>query len=135
MRPPHPRIMLAASGPKSVRETEELRLVNLVQDLDNGTLDNLVLQPCNAERALPAIRLRNHPSPGWLRPISSPMHAAVQIGKVRLQISAVRIPCHAVDSRSRITLEPVIRFGEQFDIDMMEQRGKSLIPMFPRCLS
>jgi hypothetical protein len=36
------------------------------------------------------------------------MHAIVQIGKVRMQICAIREPRYAVYARDRITLEPVI---------------------------
>jgi hypothetical protein len=62
------------------------------------------------------------------------MHTCVEISKVRLQIGTVRLPCYAVHSHSRITFEPVIRFGEEIDIHVVEQRGKSLVPMLPRRL-
>src|SRR6267154_1314795 len=50
-------IMRTASGPEPVREPEEIFLVDRVQHLDHRTLDDLVLQRCDAERAAAAIRL------------------------------------------------------------------------------
>src|SRR6266849_4837669 len=47
----------SASRPDPVREPEEILLVDRVQHLDHRTLDDLVLQRCDAERALPAVRL------------------------------------------------------------------------------
>src|ERR1700730_4339316 len=49
-------IMRTASGAEPVREPEEILLVDRVQHLDHRTLDDLVLQCCDAERALPAVR-------------------------------------------------------------------------------
>src|SRR6516164_5384950 len=49
-------IMRTASGPEPVREPEEIFLVDRVQHLDHRTLNDLVLQCCDAERALPAVR-------------------------------------------------------------------------------
>src|ERR1700720_3875824 len=46
-------------GPKSVRETEEVFLVDRVQQRDHRPLDVLVLKARNREGALPAIRLGN----------------------------------------------------------------------------
>ncbi len=50
-------IMRTASGPEPVREPEEIFLVDRVQHLDHRTLDDLVLQRRDAERAAAAIRL------------------------------------------------------------------------------
>ena len=47
------RIMRLAPWPEPVRKAPEIRLVNGVQHLDDGPLDNLVLQRGDAERPLP----------------------------------------------------------------------------------
>ncbi len=52
------RVVLAAPRPEPIREPEEVLLVDRVQHLDERPLDDLILQRRNAERALPAIRLR-----------------------------------------------------------------------------
>ena len=56
------RIVLAAPRPESVREAEKVLLVDGVEHLDDGPLDDLVLQRGNAERPLPPVRLLDvHP--------------------------------------------------------------------------
>jgi hypothetical protein len=42
--------MRAASGPKPIREADEVRLVDRVEDLNERTLDDLVLQRCDPKR-------------------------------------------------------------------------------------
>ena len=67
--------MLAASGAEPIRELRgNLLLVDRVQHHRDRSLDNLVLQRGNRQRTLSPIRLQNEPSPGWLRPIRSPMN-------------------------------------------------------------
>ena len=51
------RIVRAASGSETVREPEEIFLVDRVEHRDRRSLDNLVLQRGNRDRALPAVRL------------------------------------------------------------------------------
>jgi site-specific DNA recombinase len=56
------RVVRAAPRPEAVREPEEVRLEDGVQHLDHRTLDDLVLQRRDAERALSAVRLGDgHP--------------------------------------------------------------------------
>jgi site-specific DNA recombinase len=57
------RIVLTALRPKAVRESEEVLLVNRVQHFDHRTLDDLILQRGNAQRALVPVRLRYVPPP------------------------------------------------------------------------
>src|SRR5262245_51282724 len=51
------RIVRAAPRPKSVRESEEVFLVDRVQQRDHRPLDDLVLKGRDRERALPTTRL------------------------------------------------------------------------------
>jgi hypothetical protein len=51
------RIVRTAPRPESVREPEEVFLVDRVQQRDHRPLDDLVLKGRDRERALPAIRL------------------------------------------------------------------------------
>ena len=73
------RVMLAASRAEPIREPEEVLLVDRIQHRRDRTLDNLILQRGNRQRALSPIRLRNEPPPRWLRPIRSPMNPVVQV--------------------------------------------------------
>jgi hypothetical protein len=113
--PVHPRIadpdgervqciMRTASGPEPVREPEEIFLVDRVQHLNHRTLDDLVLQCGDAEWALPAVRLCYVMPARRLRPVGSSMNTGVKIGELALEILAVFLPCHAVDTRRRIPL-------------------------------
>jgi len=52
-------VVRAAAGPESVAEPEEVFLVDGIQHRCRGPLDDLVLQRCDRERALPPIRLGN----------------------------------------------------------------------------
>jgi hypothetical protein len=52
-------IVCPAARPESVAEPEEVFLVDGVQHRCRRPLDNLVLQRCDRERALPPVRLGN----------------------------------------------------------------------------
>src|SRR6266851_5669826 len=124
-------IVRTASGPEPVREPEEILLVDRVQHLDHRTLDDLVLQRCDAERALPAVRLWYVVPARWLRPVSSSMNAGVKIGELALEILAVLLPCHAVYTGRRIPLQPRVGAVKKPGIDMVEERGEPLLPIQP----
>jgi len=49
------RLMLAASRTKSIREAEEVLLIDMVEDGDHCVLDDLVLQCGDPERTLPSV--------------------------------------------------------------------------------
>src|SRR6266545_6314241 len=53
------RLMRVAPRPEPVGEAPELRLIHGVEHLDDGPLDNLVLQRGDAERPQPPVRLRD----------------------------------------------------------------------------
>ena len=57
------REMLIAPGSESIREAEEVRLVDRCQDRDHRLLDDLVLQRSDAQRTLTAVRLWNEHAP------------------------------------------------------------------------
>ena len=58
------RMMRAASRPEPVGETQEIHLVDGVEYLDDGPLENLVFQRGDAQRSLPPVRLRDI-RPAW----------------------------------------------------------------------
>ena len=59
--------MLAALWSESIREAEEVFLVNRVQDSDGRPLDDLVLKGGYRECALPTVRFGYVNTPGWKR--------------------------------------------------------------------
>src|SRR2546430_11229772 len=52
-------VVRAAAGPESVAEPEEVFLVDGIQHRSGRSLDDLVFEGCDRERALPPIRLGN----------------------------------------------------------------------------
>src|SRR5271166_5857348 len=69
------RLMLAAPRSKTIRETEKVLLVNLVEDSDHGLLDDFVLQCRDSQWTLPSILFLDVHSARWCRPIGSPMRS------------------------------------------------------------
>lgn len=51
--------MRTATGPETIRKAFELSLVYLMEDRHHSLLDDLVLQSCDAQRALASIRRRD----------------------------------------------------------------------------
>src|SRR6266704_609555 len=78
------RLMRVAPRPEPVGEAPELRLIHGVEHLDDGPLDNLVLQRGDAERPQPPVRLRDvcpsrRPSPvaPCVQPADAPIEARI----------------------------------------------------------
>jgi hypothetical protein len=103
------RMVRAASWPKSVGETEEVCLVDAVQDRHEGTLDYLVLERGDPERSLSPIRLRNEHPPDRLRPVRSTSQSSGEVqyeaelifgptGKKRMKSAAVEMADLSRDS-------------------------------------
>jgi hypothetical protein len=121
--------MLPPSRPKPVREPEEILLVDCVQNFDQRPLDNLVLQSGNAQRPLAAVGFCDVVAPRRLCPVGSAVDAPVQIGQSGFQPFAVFRPGHAIHPHRRIPFELVISPAQQFDVEVVQQRGE------PRLLS
>jgi hypothetical protein len=116
--------MRFAPGPEPVGEADEVRLVDAVEHLDDGALDDLVLQRGDAERPQPPVPLGDVRPPDRLRPIAPALDSLVQVPEVALQVLPVVTPRHAVDSRrGRRTQRPIGR-PEAIDIDVVQERGE-----------
>ncbi len=128
--------MRAAPRPKSVREPNEVRLVNGVQDRDDGALDQLVLQRGNPERSLPPIRLRDVRPPDGLRPIRSPREAGHEVLEICFQRLPVVPPRLAVHTWGRVSLEREIGVPQSLDSrHVVQKRGEPLLPVPSCCLT
>ena len=125
------RIVLAAPGPEPVREPEEVLLVDRVQHRDRRPLDDLVLQGGDRQRALPAIRLRDVPPPGRLRPVRSPMDPIVQILDPALEVCLVVLPRQPVHAGRGVPLEREERQPEQGEAEVVEERGEPFLLPVP----
>ncbi len=118
--------MLAAPWPESIREAEEVFLVNRVQHRDCRPLDDLVFEGRNRERALTAVRLRDEPAPGRLRPVGAPVDPRVQILNPAIKVSLVGPPCEPVHTGSGVPLEREERGPEHGRVEMVEERREPL---------
>src|SRR4051794_41881452 len=76
------RIVLAAPGPKTVREPEEVFLIDLIQYGGGCSLDDLVLKRRHGEGPPPALRPRVITTPGGLPPGRPPLGPWVAIPPV-----------------------------------------------------
>src|ERR1700704_5035706 len=85
------RVVLAASGPESVAESQKLSLVDRRQNRHHRRLDDLILQCGDAERSQPAIRLQYVPTTRGQSPIRARMDAFGN-PEVRLEVSRVIFP-------------------------------------------
>src|SRR4029077_5773151 len=91
--------MRAASRPKPIGKAPEVHLIDRVEHLDDGPLDNLVFQRGDTERALPPVRLRDIHSPRRFPPVTPCMQPLVQVAKVSLQSLPIGPPCNTVNPR------------------------------------
>src|SRR3984957_11859314 len=90
------RLMLAASRTKSIREAEEVLLIDMVEDGDHCALDGLVLQCGDPERTFPSVAFLDVDPSRCKRPIRTAMQPTVQIGKPTLQTAFILLPCHPI---------------------------------------
>ena len=109
-------LVLTAPGPESIGEPQKVLFVNLVEDRHHRSLDQLILQGCDAQGTLPPISFRDVGSLGRLRSIRSPMDAAMQVRQFFLQVRAVLLPGHAVDSGRRLALQRVVAVPQQWTV-------------------
>ena len=93
------RVMRAASRPETVGKAQEIHLIDRVEYLDDGPLNDLVLQRSDAERPRPPVRLRDVHPPRRFHPVTPCMQPGVQITEVALQLLPVGRPCHTVHPR------------------------------------
>jgi len=128
------RIVRAAPGSESVREPEEVFLVDRVEHRNSRPLDDLVLQGGNRERALPAVSFGNAYPPRRQCPICSPMDASMQVLEIALEVLLVIRPAQAIYARCGIFLKFEKRLVEQIDADVVEERGELLLLPLPCCL-
>jgi len=100
--------MWTAPRAESVREAEKVLFVDGVEHLDDGTLDDLVLQRGNAQRSLPPVRLLDVRPPYRLRSVRSPLQPLGQVLQVLSQLLAVVLPRFAVDPCRRLSLQRIV---------------------------
>ena len=126
------RIVLAAPGTEPVREPQEILLVDLVEDFRHRTLDDLVFQRCDSERALTSVRLRYVRPLGGFRSVGPSVNSGVEIPQTGLQVFPVFFPRLSVHPRCCPTIECVVALPELIRADMVQKGGEPLF-LLPAC--
>src|SRR5712671_587554 len=106
-------VMLAASGPVAIRESEKLCLVDRIKDQHRRRLHDLVLQHRYSQRPLLSIRLGNPGSTNRFCPVSPALEPFGQVPEVFLQSLSVLLPRLPIHPGRRIPLEAVIRLSQR----------------------
>src|SRR5216683_2133199 len=126
------RIMRAAPWPEPIGEAQEVRLIDGIQHLDDGTLDDLVFQRGDAERPQPPVRLRDVRPPGRPCPVTACMQPPVQVLKVAIQVLAVGCPRHPVHARRGLGTDRPVGPPQPAQADVVQQRGEPRF-LIPSC--
>ena len=124
--------MLAAPGPESIGEAQEIDLVDLVEHPHHGLLDDLVLQGRDAQRSLSSVGLRDEDATRRLRPVGALMDPSMEIAEPIFEADVVLLPRDAVNSRGRFVLEREEAFPESLDGHVVQQGGEPCTPV-PAC--
>jgi hypothetical protein len=122
--------MRLAPRPEPVAEAPEVHLVDGVQHLDDGPLDDLVLQRGDTQRTLPPIRLRDVHPPARLGPEPARLHPSMQILEVGLQVLPVLGPRHPVHPRRGLRADRPVGPPKAGQVNVVQQRSEpcSLVP-------
>ena len=102
------RIVLAAPRSEPVGKTQEVLLVDGLQNVHDRLLDDLVLQAQNAEWPLGTVRLRDIRPSGRSGSIAAPMHSLVQVFQFLFERFPIGLPCHAIGPGRSVTRERAI---------------------------
>src|SRR5215813_13150352 len=97
--------MRATPRATPVRKPEEVHLRDGMQDLNKRGLDDLVFQRYDAQRSLPPIGFRNIGPPCGLRSVRASCQPSGKVLKIGLQVFAILLPRHPIDTRSRLRIE------------------------------
>jgi hypothetical protein len=121
-----PGLAIGRTAPRSeaVAEPEEVLLVDGVQHLDRGALDELVLQRGHAERTLPSVGLTDVRPSHRLGPVAPSGQPVGRLHKVCFQVLPVRLPGLTVHPGCRIAPERVGRLKALDRVDVMHQVGE-----------
>src|SRR5271163_2903596 len=97
--------MLAAPRTKTIREAEEVLLIDVVEDGDHCVLDDLVFQCGDPKRTFPSVAFLDVNPSRWKCPICAAMHPAVQVGKPALQPGFILLPRHPIHAGCSLALQ------------------------------
>ena len=90
---------------ETVREAQHVRVVDRHQNPHHRTLDDLVLQSRDAQRAQPAAVLGDVRAQDRLGPVAALLDPFVQISEPVRQEHLVLRPAHTIDPRGRLVFQ------------------------------
>jgi hypothetical protein len=131
-------LMWTATGPESIRESQEVLFVDRVQHLDGGTLDDLIFQRGNTER--PKLtrftHLRDvHPAHRSCS-VGSSLESMSEILKVGLKVLTIVLPRLSVHACGSVLLNRKERCPQSIDVvNVVEERSELLFPISTCCLT
>lgn len=105
--------MLASLGPKAVRETQKIGLVDLIEHGDDRLLGNLVFDAQDTERPLGPVGLRDVDPSGRTGAVPPFVHPSMQILEATPEILLVLPPAYTVHPFRRCSFELVKALLEQ----------------------
>ena len=128
--------MRASPRSEAVGEGEEVGLVDRVQDLDDGALDDLVFQRGNSERPLPPVRLRDDASKNRPRPVRSPRQPSGELLEILFESLSVVPPRLSVHPCCGVSLQGEVRAPQAVSVvDVVQERREPLLPFSLSCLT
>jgi hypothetical protein len=81
---------------------------------------------------LSAVRFRDVNAPDGLRMVRSPLQPASEVREVALEGFTVVLPCFAIDTRARISLEGKVCSSKMVDVvNVVKERSKPLFLILP----
>ena len=133
--PPHPspqriqRLMRATPRPEPVGEADEVLFVDRVENLGGRSLDDLVFQRGDPQGPLRPIRLRDENASRRLRPVRSPVNAAVEISEPFLHLLGVVLPRFSIDPRRGVSAQRQERIPKAIEVHVVKKRSEPNLPV------
>src|ERR1700722_2291408 len=117
--------------PESVAEAEEVFLVDRIQHVGHGALNDLVLQRRHRQRPLAAVRFGYVNPPARCRPIRPALDSVMQVRELTLEVCFVVPPRYSVDPGGRVLGYRIERVPQSFRCDVVQERGELLLLVAP----
>src|SRR5260370_26420003 len=105
-------ILLSASRPETVAETQKVLFPYLVEDRPYRGLDDFILQCRDSQWPLPPIGFRDPGSSRRSCSIGSAIDSSMYVAKLYLQVSSIFFPRHPIHSWRRLFLRAVTTVPE-----------------------
>ena len=113
------RIPCPACRPVPITTSQQLLLIDRIQDSGTGGLEEFILYDRYSKRPLLAVALRNVPTTYQLRPVPLLLQPLSQCLDIRLQMFCIRVPGHAVHPTGRVLIQVTPGVQQKFSVQAM----------------